>query len=164
MQLSTIAETTGAILFTLPFLSAWAKSRPTLGIRLHTSSWGSVYVLQDCQFPHLFKVGTTKRRPSIRKAEIERDMLGGRPTKLIYTVKIPFAESVEKIAHRRLQRRHYVMAGGIEFFRANPETVIQAVRKSCRDVERMAKRQRRWSVEDGLTVREWVATGIRSTG
>src|ERR1700712_2234725 len=93
-----IAYTAFALAVLLPIISAYARSRPTVGVRLK-QGWGIVYILQDCQHPRLFKIGMTTRSCKTRMAEVSRDMTGGADLEAVYSIRVPFVAAVEQVAH-----------------------------------------------------------------
>jgi hypothetical protein len=112
---------------------------------------GTVYVLQDIRFPYLHKVDLTTTSEQKSCGQVEPG-IQGRPMRIVFTTTVPFVKSVEHEAHRLLRRCFYPNAGTIELFKGSTAKMIRAVRRAEREVIREAKRQRRWSRENGAVV------------
>lgn len=123
------------------------------------AGWGTVYLFQDRENPHLLKVGTTRRLSKIRKGEVSETMTGGCHLAQIFAVDMPFARTVETLAHRRLRRYRHHSERGREWYRLEGDEgiakAIEAIEAAAQDVRKMAKRRRRWSAEADIKARSW---------
>lgn len=121
--------------------------------------WGTVYLFQDRENPHLLKVGTTRRLSKIRKGEVSETMTGGCHLVQIFAVDMPFAHTAETLAHRRLRRYRHHSERGREWYRLEGEDgiakAIEAIEAAAKDVRKMAQRRRKWSVEADKKARSW---------
>ena len=133
----------GTVFLLLAYLYISWKNRYSRGIRLSKKyGRGTVYVLQDIRSPTIYKIGFTRRSVNTRRNEIERDMTQNRQLRIVFSVKVPHAEAVEMVTHRRLKRFQYRSrrCKGREWFRVPGRNGIAYVKanieKSIEDIGR----------------------------
>lgn len=139
-----------------------ARRRGFAGHVRLTGGWGTVYLFHDRENQHLLKVGTTRRLSKVRKGEVSETMTGGCHLAQVYAVDMPYARTVETLAHRRLRRYRHFSERGREWYRLEGEEgigrAIDAINAAAQEVRKMAKRQRRWSAEADIKARSWRLT------
>lgn len=143
--------------------SWWCRWRARWTGRLRLSgSYGTVYVMQDTDQPHLLKVGVTVRLSRARQAEIARTMTASAPLRQLHALDIANARSVETVAHRRLHRLRDHGGRGREWYRvtgaAERRHLLVELERAAHDIRCLAPHQGAWRQQDDAEARRWSLT------